>query len=307
MSTLSKAIHMIEILSLRNIVSVDELSRSLELSPRAVQRLKETLLNTGFNIKTIMGPQGGYVLESRSTLFNLDFSHDELKLIRQGLKYLVETQTINPTREFPLAIAKLANQIDGFGVETVSSFQTVKLNVDPIAYQKHIAELEKAISDETTIKMVYKKSHKEENTYIFEPYEMVIVNNFWYVMGFDERSRYLSLKINRIDTIEILDKKFRRDESIMENSINKFGYRIKPVRIVCHVRDGDYISEYIWGKNQAIEWYEDGSFTLDVEFQNEAAAKDFILKNGSKIIVQEPAYLITWLKEETLKILAQYT
>ena len=306
MSQLVNAIKMVELLSIRNVVSLQELSDTLEISVRAVQRLKDHLLDTGFNIQTVMGPSGGYVLESRLNQFNLDFSHEELKLIRQGLKYLVESHMVNPSPAFPLAISKLANQIDDYGIETVSSFQTVRLNVDPVLYQKHISMLELAISRDQRITLHYRKNHKEINTYRFEPYEMVIVNKFWYVMGFDEKNRYLSLKINRIESIELLESTFRRDASVKESSLSQFGYRIKPVKLTVKVTDADYISEYIWGKDQIISWLDDGSFLLEVEFQNENAAKDFILSNGSKIHLLKPASLRHWLKEELEKILVQY-
>lgn len=304
--SLSNAIHMIQLLSLRNVVSVNELSEYLELTPRSIQRLKSQLVDAGFDIQTIMGPEGGYILKTRSNFFNLDLDFEELKLVRQGLQYLVQTDMVNPSPEFPLAISKLANQIDGYGIETISNFQTIRLNVNPEVYQAHISQLESAINLKQRVKIAYQKNHKVLNEYLFEPYEMVIVNKFWYIMGFDERNRYLSLKINRIQKITPSNDTFLKDESMSESSINKYGYRIKPVYLECIVTQGDFISEYIWGKHQSIEWFDDGSFKLCVEFQNEHAAKDFILKHGSKIQVLQPTEMIEWLKEELEKILTLY-
>lgn len=306
MNKLLNAIRMVHILSLRNVVSVKELSSLLDMNERSVGRLKDMLIDAGFHIQTIMGPHGGYLLESRSNVFNLDFNHDEMKLIRQGLQYLVQSDGINPSPEFPLAIAKLANEIDGFGIDTISSFQSVQLNVDKDKYQKHIQQLETAILNHQRVQIEYQKNHKEMNSYEFDPYEMIIVDRFWYLMGFDERRRYLSLKISRMQDVTLIEKTFLKDESLMEQSVNRHGYRIKPVTLECIITNGDYLSEYIWGKNQRITWFEDGSFKLEVEFQNEGAAKDFILRNGSKVKLLQPVEMVHWLQEELKKILSHY-
>lgn len=297
---------MVHYLSVRDVVSLQELSDHLELSPRGVQRLKDNLVDSGFNIEVVRGPQGGYILNTKRHYLNTELSIEEMKLIRQGLHYLVASEMMNSSPLFTKAIAKLAGNIDDYGSNAVTSYHSIRLNVDQKIYQKHIEMIDQAIQVDRKINIAYRKNHFESSNYVFEPYDMVIVNNFWYVNGFDEKGRYLSLKINRIDDLLMLDKNFLRDESMKENSVSQYGYRINPVKISCIVSDADFISEYIWGKHQVISWNDDGNFKLDVEFQNENAAKDFILRHGASIKMLQPEHLITWLKQEIKTIQSQY-
>lgn len=297
---------MVNYLSVRGVVSLTELSEYLELSPRGVQRLKDTLVDTGFNIEVVRGPQGGYMLNQNRHHLNTELSIEELKLIKQGLRFLVESEMVKSSPLFTKAISKLSGSIDDYGMDAVMSYQSIRLNVDPIKYQRHIDLIDTAIQHHRKVSIEYRKNHLVLNEYTFEPYNMVIVNNFWYVNGYDEKRRYLSLKINRVENIRILESTFLKDESGNDNPISKYGYRINPIRLVTHVRNADFISEYVWGKNQNISWENDGSFLLDVEFPNENAAKDFILRHGSSIKVLEPVELKIWLHDEISKIQKMY-
>lgn len=298
---------MINYLSVRNVVSLNELSEHLEISVRGVQRLKDTLLDAGFQIDIIRGPHGGYAMQSKRHNLNTEFSIEELKFIKQGLGFLIKSDIASSSPSLMKAIAKLSSGIDAYGMDAINSYQSIRLNVDPIKYQEDIETLETAIQNHRKIEIDYNKNHFEKNHYVFQPYSMVVVNSFWYVNGFDDKGRYLSLKVNRIERVIILESTFLKDESMVESSLSQFGYRINPIKVSCLVHKADYISEYIWGKNQVIEWNSDGSFLLNVEFQNENAAKDFILRHGSLVEVLQPIHLVEWLKLETQKILEFYT
>ena len=49
MSRLTNALQMLDILSARSVVSLDELADTLEISTRAVQRLKDDLESVGYH------------------------------------------------------------------------------------------------------------------------------------------------------------------------------------------------------------------------------------------------------------------
>ncbi|AMS11571.1 WYL domain-containing protein [Erysipelothrix rhusiopathiae] len=307
MSKLSNALVMLDVLSARSVVPLSELADLLEISERGVQRLKGELESVGYEITTVMGPGGGYVLESKTQLQPLAFERNERKMLKQAFAVLLSQD--NPTlgNDFVAVISKLSHQLDYSGNVSISAFQSVKLNVDPNLYQKHIEMLENAIENHLRIDIVYNKNHREKRSYIFEPYELVIVNKFWYLLGYDEKNRYLSLKVNRIHELSLRDEIFRfDDETSSKHVFSKFGYKIKPVFAELEVFEQDYISEYIWGEHQEITWIDDHRFVLKVEFSNELAVKDFILQGGSHITVLKPEWLREWIVDECHKITKLY-
>ncbi len=307
MSKLINALQMLDLLSVRSVISLQELSNSLEISIRAVQRLKDTLIDAGYDIQTVMGPQGGYKLQSRAKISALDFSHEEIRDIKQGLAHLVQSQGSLFSNTFSLSIAKLSNQLEDYSTQTVMSFQSVKMNVDPQVYYKHIRTLEACIKSQIKVKIEYQKNQSTLNTYEFQPYELMIVNQFWYVVGYDQKGRYISLKVNRIKHMESMDTTFLKDTGPKPSlGVGSFGYKIKPIKVKCFVESADYISEYIWGNDQQIQWVSDHQFMLDVEFQNIHSAQDFVLRNGKNIKVLQPQSLIDWLIKETQAILRKY-
>lgn len=306
MSKLNNALSMLDILSARSVVSVQELSDALEISTRAVQRLKDTIIDSGYHIETIMGPGGGYRLLSSSQIQPLAFDMNQRRILKKAIANMMQQTTVYGP-DMQIALAKLSQQLNYNDVNTNPFVQSVQLNVDPQTYQSHLELLEGAIDREHKIKIEYQKNHQTLNHYIFEPYELVLVNQLWYLFGFDEKNRYLSLKINRINSIEVLDIKFLKDDEFSHRqSLSEFGYKISPVKVSLIVKDRDYLSEYIWGKNQSITWIDNHKFRLEVEFSNDEAARTFILRGGSNIYIEAPESLRNWACEEYLQAFQQY-
>lgn len=309
MSKLSNALDMLSILSNYGMHSRQYLSETLEISPRAVQRLKDDLELAGYEITSHYGPNGGYRLENKSQIKPRAFDSEEIRVLKQALLFLQKQDLSGFDSKASTLIASLANQLDDYDYQVIEHYQSIKLNVDPKLYHAHIRALEDAISSHRRIKISYQKNHRQRNEYRFEPYNLVIVNKFWYLVGNESGTgRYLSLKINRMVSIEVEDSTFRFDQETSRKSVvSDFGYKIKPTYLKCRISNRDYISEYIWGENQRIEWKDDHTFELSLTFPNEHAAKDFVLQNGASLKILEPESMIAWHKEELLKIMSQYT
>ena len=307
MSTIIKALDMIHILSSKNVVKLEELSQALELSTRSIQRLKNQLIDAGFDIQTLMGPDGGYRLENHAQIFPLAFEQDEIQLLKQAMSFVLNNDNQAFGAGLSKVLGKLSHQLDDQGITSIASFHSIQLNVDPKQYHEHIRLLEKSIKDTIKVSIEYQKNHQEQRSYLFEPYELVIVNKFWYLMGYDSNGRYLSLKVNRLNSVELSNTTFRKDEQTnKKQSLGNFGYKIKPQTLKCIIENADYVSEYIWGENQSIDWVGPHKFILEVEFQNEKAVQDFILQQGSNLHILEPVEMIDWLKAELEMNLSKY-
>lgn len=307
MSRLSSAITMLEVLSTNQVVSRESLAELLEISPRAVQRLKDDLEIAGFDIGTKRGNGGGYYLVSNLDIVPSSFNDNEITVLKNALSFL-SNQDLTPLHDDTYKLlAKLSNLIDGTKLPAIHQYQSIKLNVDPIKYQRHIRILEDAIHERREIVIKYNKNHREQNEYVFWPYNLIVVNRFWYLVGLEASTeRFLSLKINRMEEITPLSRQFVFDRKIERKSaVSNFGYKIKPTYLKCIITNRDYISELIWGEEQMIEWIDDHSFEFSVIFPNENAAKDFILQNGSALKILEPLDLVQWRLDEISAILAQ--
>lgn len=307
MSKLNNALTMLNVLSARSIVSLQELSDLLEINIRSVQRLKDDLEYAGYHIETIMGPGGGYQLKDTTQIQSNAFTLDERRKLKQALAMLLHQNTKTFDSEFVVLVSKLSNQLHFSKMENTMAFQSVKLNVDPSHYNKLLTNLEVAISNTRVVNIDYQKNHKTIRNYTFQPYELLLVNQFWYLYGYDQNNRYISLKVNRINKLEITDRTFPKETKLPKRpTLNEYGYSIDPVKTVIEIRTMDYLSEYIWGKNQTITWVDDHRFILNVEFPNEIALKDFALRGGSKITVLEPQWLIEFLLESYENAMKQY-
>lgn len=308
MSRIKNTIKLLNILSLRSVVGISELSDILEVDPRTVRRMRDDLLDLGYDIESVHGPGGGLRLIGSSKLAISDFSSDELTHIRSGLNFLGSLDVGTFGHEFYQSIAKLNHYMDtSRDYKVIDTALSVRLNVDGELYQRSINSIETSIKHRQRIKISYDKNRREKREYIFEPYELIIVNGSWYVAGYDSSNRQLSLKVSRIKNIEILDKHFRWDEDFSRNQvINNFGFKVKPIRLLVKVSDFDYLSEYIWGSDQVINWLDEYTYTLEADFPSRLLAQEFILKGGSHIQVIGPVEMRDWIIDEGTKILKKY-
>ena len=308
MSRVSNAIKLLNFLSLKEIVPLQELSDRLEISERSVQRLRNELENAGYTIETTKGPGGGYRLAKNVSIHPLEFTSQQRKQLKHGLSILANQQGDNFGPAFLDALGTLSNQLDYSYWSVAPSFQTVRMNIDLDLYQRHMNLLEKAITEKKRIQIEYRKNYREERQYQFEPYSLVVVNNMWYVSGYDQDNRYLNLKISRMTKIVDLNENYRFDEETLKvRGISEFGYNINPISAIIIVENMDYISEYIWGDKQEIVWVNENTFRLEVTFANELAFRKFVLGGGSNMKVITPESERLWIAEEARKMLELYT
>ena len=307
MSKLDNALKMLQLLSARSVVSLHELADVLEVNIRTVQRLKEDLEYSGYTIETVMGPGGGYHLKSNTSLLANAFTMEEKRKLKQVLALMLHQNVKTYDVEFTTLVSKLSQHLNVSSLENTTAFQSVKLNVDPNLYTKNLSDIETAITHHRVVLIDYQKNHKTQRSYQFQPYELIMVNQFWYVYGYDQLNRYLSLKLIRISAITVLEKTFLKDNSKRVGPmLSDYGYTIEPTQAVLEISNMDYLSEYIWGKEQTIEWLDDHKFIMNVVFPNKPALLDFALRGGHNIKVLSPAWLVSHIVESYENAIKMY-
>lgn len=89
MSKTSQCIELLQILNSQiRIVSISELSKRLETNPRNIPEYVRELREIGYDIKSISGRYGGYLLEGESVLPSIALTNAEKEGFLAGYEYL---------------------------------------------------------------------------------------------------------------------------------------------------------------------------------------------------------------------------
>jgi predicted DNA-binding transcriptional regulator YafY len=159
------------------------------------------------------------------------------------------------------------------------------------------------------IQINYLSNKNIEKTHLLNPYKVFMFNNAWFMIAWNEKNGEIGYyKLNRINKIEILNKKFIKSKTFDERDyIDEFGmknngdfYSIK-LKIT-----GNYaaiVQERKYGKNQQIEIVDDKTTILSTEMQNKENIISFVLGFGKDCIVLEPKWLKDEVKQEVKRII----
>lgn len=296
---------MIDILSARSVVSLHELADYFEVDNRTIQRMRDDLIELGYEIKTHRGPHGGIELV-KSRPFNIaDYSDEDIRAINMGLDRLL---TFSEFHHNP-SIMKLKHEFSQLSrFRIIEGVERRALNIDLDQYYGLISKLQSAIESHRKIEVTYQSSYlKPIKKYIVEPYELFVVDRMLYLGALNEDYESRSFKVSRMHDLMLLDQKFSKDESLYSAKIKEgSGFKINPLTVKVRVRDFDFYREFIWGQDQVITDIDDRTYELVVTFGSLWYAQEFVLIGKKHVEILEPESLKNWLIEEVQSILKVY-
>src|SRR5699024_7752266 len=84
-----------------------------------------------------------------------------------------------------------------------------------LSMEPFLKELEQAIADGRSIKILYHKSREKQLNYrLVNPYRIIFWNNKWYVIGFCHlRNDIRSFRVDRIENLMLTENKFNQPEN----------------------------------------------------------------------------------------------
>ena len=308
MNRTALAIRMLMILKTRKYIKKSELAEILETNPRNIIELKKELETAGYVIEVTNGPFGGYTLVD-STLFPLaSLREEERRAMLVAAPFLLTSKDPLFSDDFKQAMEKiLGNEkiSEPVQIATTAGWQ---LAMDKETLQQYLSLFSTAILSSQRVKMTYKPQNKASKSYLIEPRELVQVNGLWYVLCQDNQKGLSTYKINRIETMMITDQRFRNDEDFfVKKAITPYGHNVsKPIRCVFHIKNREYLSEYIFGENQKIDWISDDEYMLSVDLRGEHSIMQFILQLGSDCEVIEPEDLRNKVLQQIIRMSAIY-
>lgn len=296
---------MIDILSARSVVSLHELADYFEVDNRTIQRMRDDLIELGYEIKTHRGPHGGIELV-KSRPFNIaDYSDEDIRAINMGLDRLLTFSEFQRNQ----SIMKLKHEFSQLSrFRMIEGVERRALNIDLDKYYGLISILQNAIESDRKIAVTYQSSYlKPIKKYIVEPYELFVVDRMLYLGALNEDYESRSFKVSRMHDLVLLDQKFSKDETLYSTKIKEgSGFKINPITVKVRVKDFDFYREFIWGQDQVITDIDDHTYELEVTFGSLWYAQEFVLIGKQHVEILEPASLKNWLIEEVQSILKVY-
>ena len=88
MSKTSNCIRLLQILSRHELLSISELANEVDTNPRNIIEYKTELEDMGYNIESIRGRYGGYIMREGTTLPSTLLSNEEIESLIKTEAYL---------------------------------------------------------------------------------------------------------------------------------------------------------------------------------------------------------------------------
>jgi predicted DNA-binding transcriptional regulator YafY len=301
-----RLISIVMLLQTREIMTAQELSRELEVSPRTIYRDITALNVAGVPIYTDRGPGGGIALLESYRMSLTGMSEDEARaLFMMSIpEALVE---LGFGQKLKSALLKLAGALPpGQQMMQRHTQQRIFLDSTPWAQKDepapHIGFIHRAVWQDKMVRLVYQGSFDTKIEVQIAPLGLVAKMNIWYLVGRDKA--YLRvIKIADILSVEPLDQGFKREENFDlatywkewckasqdRRSVYTVQIKVAPELLTkLHLYLGE-MAKYTVAGNELVD--ERGWSVVTIDFENFFRARESILNFGSAAEVLEPEAL----------------
>lgn len=313
MGKAAMCIRMLQILNTGRVYKISELADLLETNPRNIieykKELDEVASENGYEffIETIPGRYGGYRLNTKAVLPSLLVNATEKDSLYDAFNYLLARNDFLMKKEYTSAFSKIMSSLVVSDIKNDEATLVINrfplsMSEDDIKYRRDI--IKSAIKNKKKIKFNYLSQKNVSKERLFDPYELFMYNNAWFVIGWlnsEHHSDICYFKLNRMETIEVTQEKFTMWKFFNRNDyVDEFGFKNNGdwyhIEFIAYGNYASLCKERIYGKNQVVEAIDDNSTKVSVDMQNKENIRVFVLGFGENITVLEPQ----WLKEDIL-------
>ena len=301
MGKTSICIQMLQLLNSGRIYKISELAELLETNPRNIVEYKKELEEAGYYIDSIPGKYGGYKLGKRCLIPSLSLLPEEKKVIDLTNNYLLNRNDFLNKKEYLLAISKILSSISNN--ENQDNFTIINrfpLSMCEADLKDRFNFLQDNIAKKRTVKFNYISLKNVEKEYLFDPYELFMFNNAWFVIGWHHKKNSIAyFKINRITSFASTNQEFKIWSLYNKNDyLSDYGFKNNGDWYHIEFKaTGNYaalVKERVYGKNQEVISIDENTTLVKVDMQNKENILVFILGFNKNIEVLKP----DWLKEE---------
>lgn len=194
----------LELLQTHDLITGAKIAAQLEVDGRTVRRYITLLQEMGLPVETVQGRNGGYRLQRRYRLPPLVFQSDEVLALALGLmltRRLGMAQMIDAADQ---AIAKIEAIMPAALLQQIKTLNDVLL-IDPPQTTYHLSSdilltLSQAVYERRAVWMVYTGRSQQQTRRKIDPYHLVFMIGFWYVVGYCHLRG--GLRVFRIDRVQ---------------------------------------------------------------------------------------------------------
>ncbi len=301
MSTrVANCIKMLDILRDGRKYKKNDLANLLATNPRNIIEYRKDLYDAGYIIGYQNGLNGGYYLDSSSTLPVVNLSNNEKTALLRSYDFLKNTDFFH-LKNYKDALIKIKASFESEEIFHESYINQAKpIDIDLINQYYDI--FSEAIKSRLKIALEYESinSNLETKKTIIHPYELIRYQNFWYLIARDETANK-SFKIyklsKRIKSVEILkDKHFYFDEDFKASDYIGKTSLIKletfEIELLATGASAVSLSEKRIGLNPSYEWIDNNTLLLKTTIEGKYNTIGLVLSLGSNAKLLAPQELI---------------
>lgn len=238
---LDRMISIIMILLERKRVSVPELARTYEVTPRTIQRDLEAINQAGVPIVSYPGVGGGVGIMENYKLEKRLFSTSDVSTLLMGLGSLRSSLTGD---EVINALAKIRGMIPEEQREDIE-LRAARITIDTTpwmggySYGELIAGLETAMEESRLVHFSYSDRKVNKSVRTVEPYRLILKTMNWYIEGFClERKDFRIFKLSRISKLTVMAQEFTPRPYVKKAVIQPDFEDLKnPMKITLRIRE----------------------------------------------------------------------
>ncbi|WP_026674856.1 helix-turn-helix transcriptional regulator [Alkalihalobacterium bogoriense] len=232
-------------------ITAKQISEKLEMNIRTVYRYIDTLSTSGVPIISEPGHNGGYTLLNNFIEAPLFFDIEEQTALYHAAVFAEEAGYYGG-EALNRAISKLSKYSNHEQETKVNQHLTSLEVISPVSslsIEPFLKELEQAVADGYSVKILYHKSgEKQVNDRLVDPYRIIYWNNKWYVIGFCHlRNDIRSFRVERIESLMLTENKFNLPENFSARD-----FFMKSLLPTIEYKDG-IISLVIKGNTSALD------------------------------------------------------
>ena len=197
-------------------ITAKQISEKLEMNIRTVYRYIDTLSTSGVPIISEAGHNGGYTLLNNFIEAPLFFDFEEQISLFHAAVFAEEAgyyggEALNRAIS---KLSKYSNQEQETKINQRLTSLEVISRLGSLSMEPFLKEVEQAVADGYSVKILYLKSGEEQSTYrLIDPYRIIYWNNKWYMIGFCHlRNDIRSFRVDRIENLILTENKFNRPE-----------------------------------------------------------------------------------------------
>lgn len=313
MGKVNNALRMLAILRSRKKVTRKELAEELEVDIRQITRYKEDLEYAGVTITEVKGRYGGYILENKDYLLNLELSDKESLALSKTKDYLKD-QGLHFYNDLSSAIEKIKaiNPKDNnYNSESIYS-KGIKIKANHEEESEKWLTINDGIINNRKVRIKYMDSKGCCTERIVQPYKLYTYYGSNYFIGkCEERNELRQFKLVRIKNIELLEDRFIKDDfdinEYLKNSIGLFKDKTYKIKLKITYPYAMGFKEYSWTEEESIEDYiEKGYLIYNAKVEGKTEVIPWIMGMGTACTVLEPLELKDDIIKAYKEILNQY-